>query len=162
MNDKPGPFYFKGLLNFLNQSDMAAGRDELDKEGQKLWDAMMSDPNVNYMSAIDVNLLDEMMDFAEAKAKKTRTIPPEIYERAVVQGIRLAIKVLQQNSREVVAQCTDLQEQYTKKEEYFKANEARVAKICHLRFIERLQNILDGKIDINNLLTVRGEGLHIR
>jgi hypothetical protein len=105
-------------------------RDELSDEGKRLWD--------------------EMVEGAEKRlSKSTQTkvekrIQHVIVETDETQRLRLELRKLQQNSRIVVKECEELIQVYTKKEEYFKANECKVAVLCHKNFIGRIERVLKG------------------
>lgn len=110
-------------------------RDELTEEGKLLWDKMMGQFNEEY---------NELAEVATVKSKTTRVIKEVIVETDESNRLRMDIKKLMQNSQMVIAECEKDLKMYTKKEQYFKANECRVAILCHTNLITRLQNILDG------------------
>jgi hypothetical protein len=55
------------------------------------------------------------------------------------------IGLLQENSLQVYNSCQRLIQVETARENYFKANEAKVAAMIHKNFYDRLQRILDGE-----------------
>jgi hypothetical protein len=109
-------------------------REDLTPEGQAMWDKMMGYTTDDY----------EQEHVVEVKTKTQRVIKEIIVETDESQRLRLDIKKLQQNSRIVIDECEKDLKRYTKKEEYFKANECKTAIHCHKNLVKRLQNILDG------------------
>lgn len=112
-------------------------REELSEEGKELWDSMMA-------GDIDAEAIIANIERPNVQ-RVTRRVKEVIVETDESQRIRLEMRRMIQNSKVVVAECEQLMKEYVKKEQYFKANEARVAALCHKNFIERLQRILDGQ-----------------
>lgn len=112
----------------INKKDYPQ-REELSEEGKVLWDRMM---NGFYEEEVVV-------------AKREKVVKQIVkVDTEETQRLRLELKKLQQNSRIVIADCEKRQKAHIKREEYFSANECRVAALCHTNFIERIQRVLSG------------------
>lgn len=114
--------------------------EDLTPEGLEMW-RMIQASNGN------ADFVVEMME--EKTARKTRrtrpmTVAPVVEPQPEVQRMRIELRRLQQNSRIVVKECEDMMKVFLEKEQYFKLNEARVAKTIHTNLIERLDRILNG------------------
>ena len=117
--------------------DFNQQREELSPEGQQLWDAMMG-------NLAEIEAKEKIRTNGILKERR-QPRPVIVQESEQVQRMRLELKKLQQNSHIVVQDCSKLQLEYVKKEQYFKANECRVVAFCHQNFIDRIQRILDGQ-----------------
>lgn len=105
------------------------GRDELTSEGKMVWDAISDRPNHKFIPN------------RKPRVAKDKTIATKINE---YNQMVLEIKKLQRNSEMVVEDCQGLIALHTKNENYFCANEAKVAAMIHGNLFARLQRILDG------------------
>lgn len=123
-----------GLIMSKNYNQQ---REELSPEGKRLWDEMMG------VALEDKEFTKTVNDIA-ARKKSKEDKQVQVIESEEIQRMRLELRKLQQNSRIVVKECEELQQTFTKKEQYFKANECRVAVMCHNNFIERIDRILKG------------------
>lgn len=112
-------------------------REELSDEGKKLWDRMMNE----FDSEVET----------EAIIKEKKVVRQVVkVDTAETIRLRLELRKLHQNSRIVIADCEQKQKVYIKRNEYFKANECRVAAICHRNLISRIDRILDGLTAFEN------------
>lgn len=130
-------------------------REELSEEGKELWDKMMG----------EISDIETKQKVRVKTRRQYPLTPDEVFSPAITKvdteetkRIRLELKKLQQNSRIVIADCQEQQELYVKREEYFKANECRVATLCHTNFIHRLQRILDGLTAFERDIELTDEG----
>lgn len=118
-------------------------REQLSPEGKELWDSMMSD---------DFDAAEMLQEVKTKATRRSKLMFPEVQtqiktitiENDETQRIRLELRRLIQNSKMVVQECEALQIIFTNKEQYFKANECKVAGLCHRNLMARLERILDG------------------
>lgn len=115
---------------------------EFEEEGREMWEKLKSDEY-----AKNVNETFEAAMWAGSSPKpKAKATPKQLPPAPLINEVqRLEIKRMIVNSQRVVRTCQAEQEKWIKKEQYFKANEVRVAGICHQSFIDRLSRILRGE-----------------
>lgn len=101
---------------------------KLTKEGELLWNNMDNEDFINSIADVNDKNLDTIVGMDSPKKVK----------------MLVELRVLLNNSKIVVADCKEKREYWTKKEQYFKANEARVAETIHSNFVTRLSRILEG------------------
>lgn len=104
--------------------------DGFDEESLRLWESIGTDKE--YIQKFEK--LAENMGYRN---------PPKVVKPKPIS--KEHIKELMENSLLCVENSKKLLDKYMKAEQYFKANEMRVAGILHNNFVKRLQNILDGK-----------------
>lgn len=90
------------------------------------------------------NIIGETIDVSRPLIKKQKIKSLEIQQN---EFYVLSLEQLIQNSKDVVTDCDSILEQITTKEEYLKS-EAKVAKLIHTRFIERLTRVLEFRTPI--------------
>lgn len=107
-------------------------KDELNEEGMNLWNNL---GNLDYMDKLlNGNKTIEIKGRKKKAKKSTLSIASEVEMTKLIE-----------NSRQVVRDCKLQIAHYTAKEQYFKANECKVASTIHSNFIKRLTNILEGR-----------------
>lgn len=107
--------------------------EELSEEGQQLWNMIGINPD-----------RDENEDMQGIITGATMLVRGKRKMPVMEKNMRIELKKLIQNSCLVIRDC-ELQIAYhTKRENYFKANEAKVALTIHINLIDRITTILNG------------------